>query len=1381
MKICMKRCLGKVMSFSMALVMALTVIPMMPMMAHDAQAAGNVSTFTRQKVNFNREWKFVRQDVENAQEEDYNDSSWYNVGLPHDFSIPYWQEEKHYTGYGWYRKTFDVKNEWAGKRLSLDFEGVFHTAELYINGKFAGSHEGGYTGFEVDITDYVRQGSNTVAIRVNNEWKEDLAPRTGEHMFTGGIYRDVNLIVTSPVHVTWYGTFVQTPDISSDRSNIRMQTEVANDSGEAQSVNVVNQVFDADKKLITTITSGHQVIAAGAVYNFDNTSDYINNPRLWSPDSPYLYTMHTDVQVNGQSVDQYDTTFGFRWAEFTSDSGFYLNGEHLWLDGVNAHQDHAGWANAVTTESLKRDVAMIKEAGLNFIRGSHYPHSPAYADACDEQGILFWSEAAFWGTAAGGEGGANGNSEDYKADSYPTTGNAETERAFEESCLANVRDMIRVNRNHPSIIAWSMGNEVFFGTNHEKKKALISKMAGYAKELDPTRATAMGGTQRQGYDKLENVDVAGYNGDGASMQEYQDPGVANLVAEYGSHTGNRPDQFRAYYGNVKVDGSGSPEQPEWRSGQALWCAFHHGSIMARSYGDMGFIDYYRLPLQSWYYYREMNTGVERECSTTGTPSKLSLQATDTEITNDGTSDTQIIVTVEDDNGVWVNSTPSVTLEVVDGPGIFPTGKTMTFEPGDSMRDGKAAIEFRSYYAGETVIRAYSESDPDIEPSTITVRTTGQGASDEPSIDTMYGAFMSNGGYVPNSVEEPTAYRYHNYNGSPMKASSGEASIVNVQDGNDSTEWKADAAGSGQWFYMELEHGGINLYKAKLQFNGKVYPYKIQYKKMNIDEDEWITLKEYDSSTINSRPEEESFGGTYMRYIRIEFTDVPAGEYANLAELKLYGIRADVEGYKTGVRYLADIPWESETATGGKASVDGRGTINVQTDSELVYDLGKECSGYTRFQCTAGISEAAAGNPVTLQIYCDEELIYDRKISDPSVSESIDISVSRVKKLKLAAKCDGGSAGVVWADARFIGALRDISLSGKNITTQLFSGMETLSPGGTLELQARLSSTDERRLNLAAGVMLYKADGTLTGMQAVPVDVPSKGKIVKNITMKLPDNLSVSDNVKFIIWDKDTLIPVTETVTITKEADSNLTAADFTVLQTGRNEAGLLSAVKDAMGIIYSGDAARYTLQSRAGYTEALINGSNVYNDKTVPQAGLDSAEAAIRAAIARLALVPAAVPGNEQKNEPVYTPSVNGSSNAIAKNTAVTGPKRGSVYKVGKLRYKVLKIKGRTGNVTVQKMVSGNARAVTVPATVKIKGYTFKVTSIAKKAFYNNKKLTKVVIGKNVTSIAKKAFYKNKKLKTVVIKSKKLSKAKAFKKLKKQCFVKNNKKCTFKR
>lgn len=1376
MSICMKKCVKKVISLSIAFVMALTVIPMMPMTAHEAQAAGSVSAFARQKVNFNREWKFVRRDVENAQDENYNDSSWYNVGLPHDFSIPYWQEEKHYTGYGWYRKTFDVKNEWIGKRLSLDFEGVFHTAELYINGQYVGVHEGGYTGFEFDITDYVRQGKNTVAIRVNNNWKADLAPRTGEHMFTGGIYRDVNLVVTSPVHVTWYGTFVQTPDISAERSNVRMQTEISNDSAEAQTVNVVNQVFDAEKRLVTTIASGQQVIAAGQTYNFDNTSGYINNPNLWSPDSPYLYTMHTDVQVNGQSVDQYDTTFGFRWAEFTSDSGFYLNGEHLWLDGANAHQDHAGWANAVTAESLKRDVAMIKEAGLNFIRGSHYPHSPAYADACDELGVLFWSEAAFWGTAAGGEGGKNGNSEDYKADSYPTTGNAETEKAFEESCLANVRDMIRVNRNHPSIIAWSMGNEVFFGTNHEKKKALISEMAGYAKELDPTRATAMGGTQRQGYDKLENVDVAGYNGDGASMQEYQDPGVANMVAEYASHTGNRPDQFKAYYGNVKVDGSGNPEQPEWRSGQVLWCAFHHGSIMARSYGDMGFIDYYRLPLQSWYYYRWMNTGVERECSSKGTPAKLSLSATDTEISNDGTSDTQIIVTVEDENGVWVDSTPSVTLEVIDGPGVFPTGKTMTFEPGDSMRDGKAAIEFRSYYAGETVIKAYSESDPDLEPATITIKTTGSGAADEPGIDTMYGAFMSNGGYVPNSLEEPAQYSYHNYNGSPLKASSGEASVVNMQDGNDSTEWRAGEAGSGQWIYMELEHGGINLYKAKLKFNGKVYPYKIQYKKMNIDEDEWITLKEYDSSTINFRPEEESFGGTYMRYIRIEFTDVPANEYANLAELRLYGIRSDVDGYKTGMKYLSDIPLESETYSGEKASVGDSGTVNVQTDSELVYNLDKEGCNYTRFQCVAGSSEASAESPVTLQIYCDEELIYERKISDSSKSEAIDISVSKVKKLKLVATSEGGNVNASWTDAKFIGALRNISLANQSVTTNLFSSREILSSGGTLELQARLANDSELRLSLAAGVMLYKADGTLAGTQIVPLDVPAKGKLVKNMSMKLPDDLSVSDNVKFIIWDKDTLVPVTETVTITKETTATLAASDFTALQTERNETGLLSAVKDAMGTIYSGDANRYTLQSRAGYTEALIHGSDVYNDKTVAQAELDTAEAAIRAAIARLTLVPVTVPENAQVNNPV-----NNGSNVTTQKAVTSKPKKGSVYKVGKIKYKVLKFTGKTGNVSVQKMVSKNVKVVTIPAVVKIKGYSFKVTSIAKKAFYNNKKLTKVVIGKNVTNISKNAFYGNKNLKTVVIKSKKLNKAGVLKKLKKNSFVKTNKKCVFKK
>ena len=1119
------------------MLIAALVLPLMANMTGGGKTIMAAEAFERQTVNFNREWKFVRSNVEGAEQEDYNDTSWYNVGLPHDFSIPYWQEERHYTGYGWYRKTFDVKGQWMGKRITLDFEGVFHTAEIFVNGEFAGEHEGGYTGFEIDITDYVRQGQNTVAIRVNNLWRNDLAPRAGEHNFTGGIYRDVNLVITDPVHVTWYGTFVQTPEIDSTKSKVRMQTEVANSSSTARNVNVINTVYDSDKKLVATLNSDTVQIGPGEVYNFDDTSDFINNIKLWSPEEPNMYSVHTEVMVEGQSVDQYDTPLGFRWCRFDKDEGFFLNGEHYWIDGTNAHQDHAGWANAVTVEALRRDVAMVKEAGLNFIRGSHYPHSPEYSKACDEYGILFWSEAPFWCTATWGEGAGTGTSDDYKADGYPTTGDPATEQAFEQSCIDALTEMIRINRNHPSIIVWSMGNEPFFGTNEAKKQKLISKMAGIAKELDPTRATAMGGTQGGNFDHLPNVDIAGYNGDGAEKPQYQDPQVANLVSEYSTHTGNRPEKYTAYYGSVKTDENGEPIRYAWRSGIALWCAFHHGSIMSRGYGDMGFIDYYRLPLNIWYYYRNNRTGVEPEFSQDGTPSKLELTASDTTIKNDGTSDSHIIVTVKDEDGNWLNNEMDIVLEVVDGPGIFPTGKTMKFKAGDSMRDGKAAIEFRSYYAGETTIEAYCPDNPDIKSGTIKITTVGEGSVDEPDITTMYGTFMSNGGYVPNSVDEPTPYQRVVYKGSPMNASSAREITHNMIDNDVNTSWTAAVPGSGQWIYQEIEHGGINLYKARLKFKGKVYPYRIQYKKMNISEDEWITLKEYNKDTINLRPLEEDFGGVFMRFIRIEFLDVPANEYANIAELELYGIRADLDGYETGIKYLSEIP-------NGVAAVDNVAkNVIAETDSEIIYDLENDAERYARFQSDIVIDkDAELTTPVKFSVYCDEELMFEKTVSSAETVTSIDISINKVKQLKLVATCDTPAVKFSWSGAKLLGAFRDISLENSSVKTQICPGMDTLKAGEVLNVQARFdNSKNEVKSELVWSVLLNKADGTVVDGKIEAVSVPGRGRAVADIAVVIPDNVATLDNVKIVAWDKDTLIPVTETTYIFKEADNTMKA------------------------------------------------------------------------------------------------------------------------------------------------------------------------------------------------------------------------------------------------
>lgn len=1322
------------------IIMAL-VLPMISVadnkQASKAKAATAVEAFSREKINFNREWKFARQDIENAYDINYNDSKWYNVGLPHDFSIPYWQEEKHYTGYGWYRKKFEIKQEWIGKNITLDFAGVFHTAEVYINGKYVDMHEGGYTGFEIDITDYVQAGDNTVAIRVNNLWKATLAPRAGEHMFTGGIYRDVNLVITSPIHVAWYGTFVQTPDLDTTHSKVRVLTEIANDGKKEQTVNVVNTVYDSSDNVVKTIKSKPVSIKAGTTHEFDDTSDYINNPKLWSPEHPNMYKVHTDVYVDDVNVDQYDTPFGFRWYKFDADKGFFLNGEHYWIDGTNAHQDHAGWANAVTTDALFRDVAMIKEAGLNFIRGSHYPHSPAYGDACDQYGLLFWSEAPFWCTSAWGEGNKTGTSDDYKVDGYPTTGNKATEEAFEQSCIDTLSEMIRINRNHPSIVVWSMGNEPFFGDNANKKKALISKMAGVAKKLDPTRTTAIGGTQRGAFDHLPNVDMAGYNGDGAEMPEYQNPGVANMVSEYSTHTGNRPEQYRSYYGSVQTDEDGNPIRYPWRSGVALWCSFHHGSILSRSYGDMGFIDYYRLPLNIWYYYRKTRTGVEPKFSKEGTPDKLELKASSTTIKNDGTSDAHIIVTVVDKEGNWLKNEPEVLLEVVDGPGVFPTGKTMKFKPGDSMRDGKAAIEFRSYYAGNTTIKASCPNNPDIASGEITITTVGEGSVEEPSIDSMYGSFMSNGGYVQDSIDEPTPYKYHSFKGCPTNASSGHNLAVNLGDGDYTTEWKAEKPGSNQWVYLEIEHGGINLYNARFTFKGKAYPFKIQYKAGNVTDGDWVTLKEYTADAIKNRPSEESFGGTYMRYIRVEFTDVPSNEYANLAEIELYGLRADTEGYAAGIRYL-----------------DSSENLSGTTDCELVYDLEKYDRKYARFQTDVVLKNTTLNSPVSLLVYCDRECVYEKKITKPSDICHIDVSINKVKLLTISATSADKNITFRLDNARLMGAYRDITpkqQSKNTITTLICKDAEVLNSDKEFTYEARFNNKKTSKVPISLATLVYSNDGTLTDINITPLTVSGKSTYVTDVKLPAILNCTLNDRIEVIAWNSNTLLPITDKMSII----CNKKQGEGVKTNIAEN-ASILSTIQEALGFIYANNADKYTTEARAGFTTTLLNAANILSNPDKTKNQLDAIEIELKKAISLLAGKGDSTDTDKDNdiNKPVPTPPLNNQPpNNPTPSPSNSSLVKGKIYKSGKFRYKVLKTTNKA-SVALYAPVSKKMKSAVIPATVKINGKQCKVTEIANNAFMKCKNLKKVVIGKNIQVIGKKAFFKDKKLKKVVIKSK---------------------------
>jgi len=345
---------------------------------------------TRQDINFNREWKFHLGDLAGAETVAFDDAKWDDVGLPHSFSMPYFASPKFYTGYGWYRKHFVVPAKWSDQRLFLEFDGAFQVAEIFVNSRLVGEHKGGYTGFSLDITDSVKPGDNLVAVRLNNNWDPQLAPRAGEHVFSGGIYRDVRLVITQPLHVAWYGTFVTTPKVSAESAFVNVKTDIQNDGAVSKQCALRTDILDPSGKTIASISST-QTVSAGSTVTFDQTTGTIARPKLWHPDQPVLYQAVTEVFDGRNVADHYTTPFGFRWFKWTADRGFFLNGEHLYIKGADVHQDHAGWGDAVADSGFFRDVKMVKDAGFDFIRGSHYPHDPHFADACDQLGLFFWS------------------------------------------------------------------------------------------------------------------------------------------------------------------------------------------------------------------------------------------------------------------------------------------------------------------------------------------------------------------------------------------------------------------------------------------------------------------------------------------------------------------------------------------------------------------------------------------------------------------------------------------------------------------------------------------------------------------------------------------------------------------------------------------------------------------------------------------------------------------------------------------------------------------------------------------------------------------------------------------------------------------------------
>ena len=822
-------------------------------------------------------WRFLFADPVGAAAPDFDDSAWAPVGLPHSFSLPYFLSADFPVGTGWYRREISLDADALAGRVWLEFEGAFQEAEVYLNGQLIDRHRGGYTGFCIDATAAAHAGRNLLAVRVDNTWRPDLAPRAGEHVFSGGLYRDVWLHRVSPVHVPWHGVGVVTPEVSAESATVGVSTELRNEGNREVEARVNSRLIGPDGREVAIRETKVRVAPAGTA-TITQEGPALVAPALWHPRTPRLHRVVTRVFIGNDLVDELETAFGIRRFDWTADRGFFINGEHHYFKGANAHQDQAGWGDAVTNAALARDVRQIKAAGFDFVRGSHYPHDPVYGEICDLEGMLYLPELCFWGTAS--------FKNPWGSSAYPTDP-AEQER-FDDNLRNMLRELVRTHRNHPSIVGWSLGNEVFFtdGSSMPRVRALLTELAELARRLDPTRAVVIGGAQRGDIHRLG--DVAGYNGDGARL--FIEPGVPSFVAEYGSTVADRPGEFSPGWGDLPGAPGQDPAQPypwryPWRSGEVLWCAFDHGSIAGR-FGRMGMVDYARLPKRQWYWYRQAYLGIAPPAwPVPGRAASLRLEtATPVVSAVDGTDDAQLVVTLVGPEGRPVDACPPVTLTIESGPGEFPTGREITFAADSdiTIRDGQAAIAMRAYQSGKTTVVARSPGLPDAR---LDLEFRG-GPAFVPGVTHLtapraYMRFDSKAALLRSDLELFGTQ-------TPTRASSereGHAGRL-ANDGDPTTAWRAMQGVKDPWWQTDLERI-VEIRAVKLTFPSHGdHRFVVE---ASLDGANWSLVDDYshvpgsDHSRICTPPK-----GVVGRFLRVTFRTSEWGPAPALADIEVRG-------------------------------------------------------------------------------------------------------------------------------------------------------------------------------------------------------------------------------------------------------------------------------------------------------------------------------------------------------------------------------------------------------------------------------------------------------------------------------------------------------------
>ena len=529
----------------------------------------------------------------------FDDAEWKAVNLPHDWAVelpfkndPALASKGFYplgrdypsTSIGWYRRVFDLPAADAGKRIVLEFDGAYRETMVVLNGFYIGQHSGGYDPFSFDVTDFTNPGeSNVLLVRV------DATESDGWFYEGAGIYRHVWLVKTNPVHVKKWGTFV-TSKVDSDRATLSISTEVNNHGKTAQDTQVVSTVLDPSGKAV-----GKAVVASRSIPKLGERTYaqeiVIKRPLLWSLEERNLYKLVTEVSVSGAVVDRYETPFGIRTVTFDAEKGVFLNGKPVKVKGTCNHQDHAGLGVALPDAVQYYRVRRLQDMGCNSLRTSHNPPTPELLDACDQLGMLVFDETRMMSSNPEG--------------------------------LSQFGDLVRRDRNHPSVFMWSMGNEERVA-NTERGVLILSAMKALAYELDGSRPVSIAPTGAIGTGGLAVCDVIGYN--------YMDPQAAAyhkahpekpvIGTETVSAVGTRgiyiTDPKKGYVGSYDpytTTGRASAEgwwkfcdaQP-WLAGGFVWTGFdYRGEPSPNGWPNIssqyGVIDTCGFPKDTFYYYQ----------------------------------------------------------------------------------------------------------------------------------------------------------------------------------------------------------------------------------------------------------------------------------------------------------------------------------------------------------------------------------------------------------------------------------------------------------------------------------------------------------------------------------------------------------------------------------------------------------------------------------------------------------------------------------------------------------------------------------------------------------------------------------------------------------